>query len=741
MSSRRRSDNKSNSNKSGKRIRYENANVDYLKSTSDKNETKILRVPKPGQNYANQLLILNNHINWLETKIKKEFGDIACLVRGQDPPPILDPVAVGQPIPQSTYQPPETPSATPAATPIVPGVQTRGSSASSSNVPARIPVILMTQARHDKETDKAVEKRDKREEDISKALGAILETIDDSFRIYRNSTAQCQAAYDNNDIKTIMAHISIWFKSALGSNAQEQVATSESDLKKARDTFQHIRQHKNQSIQDFKAFYDAHVKFYQQTTGEVLPESRKAYLFLDKLHKPKYGAWFNQMDEYEQKFNLIRARNANVVRDETRCVPATLDLAYAIAQAHEADLLKKEKTAELKRSREESKNTSDKEKVLAPEGGQTSYAKVNKNKGKHDGYNKNKNKNNHEPGKKAPNARKGPCRNWNHEPGDNLDHHWDDCPIPKGKKRDRGELNRAGVQDSPDSPPHDTPNVTFDKTSYASHSQRSALSHLSRNELEEIVLQYTNKSKYANMMVFNYMMHKANTYTLLLDTCGSDHDMSNPAFKFNVRPNPDADVPIETIMGTYHCQEICTTPFLGRAGSNDSGKLNIISLGRLHETPNIDIDSNKKISVVKITFELLNLTITFKMCKGRRILVGDGKPLADLIQEYNELCKEKHLSMIEALDSSVHINQLRDPTFRCNILTKMAMIRGYNEDELLPASQPPVKVSRAGIKIDKSEFVTKLSILLAQRARDLITNAVPSATTNLLSRFQMVPSI
>ena len=195
-------------------------------------------------------------------------------------------------------------------------------------------------------------------------------------------------------------------------------------------------------------------------------------------------------------------------------------------------------------------------------------------------------------------------------------------------------------------------------------------------------------------MVFNYMMNNANTYTLLLDTGESDHDMSNPAFKFNVRPTPDADVPIETVMGTYNCQEICTTPFLGRAGSNDTGKLNIISLGRLHETPNIDIDSNKKISVVKITFELLDLTITFKICKGRRILVGDGKPLADLIQEYSDLCKNKRLSMIEALDSAVHINQLRDPTFRCNILTKMSMLRSYKEDEILPVFQPPVLQSR-----------------------------------------------
>ena len=82
----------------------------------------------------------------------------------------------------------------------------------------------------------------------------------------------------------------------------------------------------------------------------------------------------------------------------------------------------------------------------------------------------------------------------------------------------------------------------------------------------------------------------ANTYTLLLDSGGSGHDMSNPAFQFNIRPNPDANVPIKTIMGVYHCKKICTTPFLGKAGSNDSGNLNIISLGKLQNTPNIEID-------------------------------------------------------------------------------------------------------------------------------------------------------
>ena len=60
----------------------------------------------------------------------------------------------------------------------------------------------MTQARHDKEAENVVEERNERKKDISKALGVILETIDDGFRIYRLATPEAQTAYDDNDIKS-----------------------------------------------------------------------------------------------------------------------------------------------------------------------------------------------------------------------------------------------------------------------------------------------------------------------------------------------------------------------------------------------------------------------------------------------------------------------------------------------------------------------------------------------------------
>jgi hypothetical protein len=39
------------------------------------------------------------------------------------------------------------------------------------------------------------------------------------------------------------------------------------------------------------------VKIFEETTGTALPEQRKAYRFLDKLYKPKFGNWFDEMDQ------------------------------------------------------------------------------------------------------------------------------------------------------------------------------------------------------------------------------------------------------------------------------------------------------------------------------------------------------------------------------------------------------------------------------------------------------------
>ena len=178
--------------RSNKRSREQSANVSR-DNTNEATEVefRFLKAPNRGVQQARQLLLFDEHI-------KKEFGDISCLVRGKDPKEILDPVPVGTPIPQEVL-------ATPAAT------------GSLNRSRANQQQVLMSRTRHDKEASKAVDAREERKNDISKALGVILETVDGSFRKYRQRTPAAEEAYNANDIKTIMTHLEIWYRETLGS--------------------------------------------------------------------------------------------------------------------------------------------------------------------------------------------------------------------------------------------------------------------------------------------------------------------------------------------------------------------------------------------------------------------------------------------------------------------------------------------------------------------------------------------
>ena len=397
--------------KNNKRSREQGANAtrDYSNEPTEV-EFKFLKAPKRGTQQAKQLLAFDDHIDWLEIKIKKEFGDISCLVKGRDPSPILDPVAVGERIRNEFL-------ATPTGT--------------ARNRPAN--QVTMTQARFDRETSKAVDARDERRQDISKALGVILETIDNSFRKYWKRTPAAEAAYNSNDIKTIMIHLGIWYREALGSTATDTIAVSEADIKKANDMFEYLKQNKNQSLEDFKKDFDSHVNIYEQTTGNVLPEHRRAYRFLSKLYKPKYGDWFNKLEAYDATFNIIKVKKPNLVKDETKGVPTSLDVAYALAAAQEAETAKQERIAAAKRARDDK----DDQEQKAPEGGQSSYAGIKgKNKSGKLNFDKNKNKQkkSHPPGTKPSEVGLDPCYHKGHKPTDDRDHLFHECPLFKKTK-------------------------------------------------------------------------------------------------------------------------------------------------------------------------------------------------------------------------------------------------------------------------------------------------------------------
>jgi hypothetical protein len=106
----------------------------------------------------------------------------------------------------------------------------------------------------------------------------------------------------------------------------------------------------------------------------------------------------------------------------------------------------------------------------------------------------------------------------------------------------------------------------------------------------------------------------------------------------------------------------------------------------------VDIKSNEKISKVDVTFILLNLTITFQFGNSG-ILVGDGKPLADAIEDYKDLCDKKGINMWKAMDAAVTITQLRQSDLICNILIKILQLEKDNVMQIKPLPTVQLSVS------------------------------------------------
>jgi hypothetical protein len=112
----------------------------------------------------------------------------------------------------------------------------------------------------------------------------------------------------------------------------------------------------------------------------------------------------------------------------------------------------------------------------------------------------------------------------------------------------------------------------------------------------------------------------------------------------------------------------------------------------------VEIKSDEKIRNVDVTFTLLNLTITFQFGNSG-ILVGDGKPLADAIEDYKDLCDKKGINMWKAMDAAVTIAQLRQSDLICNILIKIFKLEEENVIQIstLPTVQLPVSAQEEAL--------------------------------------------
>ena len=342
--------------RNAKRTAHQAAN-DKSSMEEEKN-FRFLKAPKNTENQAGQLLQLDSHIRWLKIKIKTEYGDISNLVDQGSLPEISRPVPVGTPIPQVQLR-------TPAAGPIGPAAGTR-------NAQARIEEPqLMTQVEFDEIIRENREIKRTREQSMSKALGYILTTIDDAFQNYISNNPEASQAYDADDIKTIMKHLSIWYKKSLGSSSINVRATTEADIAKAKKVFNDIKQFKNQTVQAFKKIFDANLTIYLETTGEEMQQQRRAYQFISKLYMPKFGDWFDKKVKEDVDFGISNAGNPNAIQPSDSGCPKTLEIAFNLA-------VSEERSIDVKQRREANKQqSSDVEETNPSNLGLTSYAKEN----------------------------------------------------------------------------------------------------------------------------------------------------------------------------------------------------------------------------------------------------------------------------------------------------------------------------------------------------------------------------
>ena len=321
------------------------------------------------------MILLNNHIDYLEKSVKMRYGSISDVI----------------------YQKP------------LPDIKLPDKEDGMSNTVYK------------KLLNVAVDEIQKRKDVLPKALGFILSTIDDSFGIYIKRNSVTQRAYQENDIVTIMKHLDIWYAQKLGSTSSNVKTSNPDEIDQAERNWDKLHQLKHQSIEEFYKIFEANFKVYTHKTGTKVSDKNKAYKFLKKLDLKRHGEWIKRMAKEEKQFNMKLKLNPELQRDTMAGYPQTFEEAYQLAIIEE---MSKDEPSDGSTSNEDVQLTNDEaeSEITIPINESKSYAKV---KGK-DPSNQSKKK--WPPGTKPSQINFKPCNNPAHKPGEDRDHMGWECP-------------------------------------------------------------------------------------------------------------------------------------------------------------------------------------------------------------------------------------------------------------------------------------------------------------------------
>lgn len=341
----------------------------------------FLRAPVAAKNEANQMILLMNHIEYLEIAVKKEFGELSDAILQKPLPSIKEPERE-------------------------PG---------------------MSKVFYKKLMNAAIDEIQERKKNLPKALGFVMSTIDSSFGIYVKANKSPEKAFQENDIAKIMKHLEIWYSQKMGSCAKSTLLSNLDEKEKAEKNWTKLHQKKDQSIEDFYKLFLSNLKVYSNKLGITMSDQEKAFKFITKLNKSLYGEWVNKMSKEEKKFTIKKSLDPRAKKDNMNGYPTTLEEAYQLAVIEEISTIYSDS--------EDNDNASDKEESREHESslGQSSYAGVRSSKKQKENSTNNGNvvKKKWPPGTKPSQIGYKLCNNPCHKDGEDRDHMKWECPYPK----------------------------------------------------------------------------------------------------------------------------------------------------------------------------------------------------------------------------------------------------------------------------------------------------------------------
>ena len=528
------------------------------------------------------------------------------------------------------------------------------------------------------ETEVVLQRRAARAESLFKVRGEIFMSCEPSFKDWFELSDTRRAMFDKPDITAIMTENLHWFMSGRFPQRIEGQPVNEDLRAQIESTISKCYQSDSESVQDFFRRFKFLYKSATQLTEVQYSEVQLAYSFITKLNKHRYVKLQERCADSEaiQQSYLAAQQDAidaessdddvdgadapapaPIVRDPNLGYPQTMKRALALASAEEL------KTAFSFQANQNRKQKRELETEKTDVGSNFAAVSIKPGK-KHNDKKKQSNKTLVEsqqsrtrlskaqikampPGSKPSIFGMSAC-NGEHKAGDETDHFRHNCPLLRADHSYVAAQFPASANPQQTLPlqPYSTAhsmqsessNVDYERIASAVAPMiRSALSQRYYDDYEDD--DYRPRRRPRNMFNLSKFILSTqstdfvfNHWTFLLDSCASTNDFCNKFFISEPRANPNAHVPIHTVLGDYFCARIGDLDFLGETGINERGGVNIVAMCPQTKCECVTVVAAPDLSWFGLQFKPINYTMIFHW--HSRVLAADSREYARRLEHY-----------------------------------------------------------------------------------------------------------